>query len=78
MNPPFHLTRKAEPDIGKVFIERASALLAPKGQLWMVANRQLAYALTLDTYFTSINSVAETAQFKVINASRPKKQTFRR
>ena len=78
MNPPFHLTRKAEPDIGKVFIERASVLLAPKGQLWMVANRQLAYEATLDTYFTSISSVAETAQFKVINASRPKKQTFRR
>lgn len=38
----------------------------------MVANRQLAYEATLDTYFTSISSVAETAQFKVINASRPK------
>jgi 16S rRNA (guanine1207-N2)-methyltransferase len=78
MNPPFHTSRKAEPDIGKAFIERASALLGPKGQLWMVANRQLAYETTLDGCFTTVNSVAETAQFKVINASRPKKPTSRR
>ena len=77
MNPPFHLTRKAEPDIGKSFIKQANELLLPKGQLWMVANRQLAYETTLDTYFTTVNSITETPQFKVINASRPKKQIFR-
>jgi len=77
MNPPFHLTRKAEPDIGKSFIKQANELLLPKGQLWMVANRQLAYETTLDSYFTTVNSITETPQFKVINASRPKKQIFR-
>ncbi|EAU51127.1 methyltransferase, putative [Rhodobacterales bacterium HTCC2255] len=77
MNPPFHQTRKAEPDIGKSFIIQASELLTPKGQLWMVANRQLAYETTLDTCFTSVNSITETPQFKVINALRPKKQIFR-
>ena len=77
MNPPFHQTRKAEPDIGKSFIIQASELLTPKGQLWMVANRQLAYETTLDKCFTSVNSITETPQFKVINALRPKKQIFR-
>ena len=77
MNPPFHQSRKAEPDIGKSFIQRASELLSPKGQLWMVANRQLAYETTLDTYFTAVNSITETPQFKVINASRPKKRIFK-
>ena len=32
MNPPFHQTRKAEPDIGKSFIIQASELLTPKGK----------------------------------------------
>lgn len=78
MNPPFHQSRKAEPDIGKAFIAKASTLLTPKGQLWMVANRQLAYEETLDAHFTSVTPVTETPQFKVINASRPKKPTNRR
>lgn len=78
MNPPFHTTRKAEPDIGKAFIERASTLMSPKGALWMVANRQLAYETTLNAYFTSVDAVAETAQFKVIHASRPKKPASKR
>ena len=78
MNPPFHQTRKAEPDIGKAFIAKASAMLAPKGQLWMVANRQLAYEDTLNAYFVQVTPVTETAQFKVINASRPKKPTQKR
>tara|TARA_R110002124_G_scaffold43304_15_gene132984 strand:- start:3133 stop:4143 length:1011 start_codon:yes stop_codon:yes gene_type:complete len=75
MNPPFHQTRKAEPDIGKAFIAHASAMLSPKGQLWLVANRQLAYEDTLDTHFVQVNPVTQTAQFKVIHASRPKKPT---
>jgi len=78
MNPPFHQTRKAEPDIGKAFIAKASTMLAPKGQLWMVANRQLAYEETLDAHFGQVTPVTETTQFKVINASRPKKPTHRR
>jgi 16S rRNA (guanine1207-N2)-methyltransferase len=78
MNPPFHQTRIAEPDIGKAFIAKASAMLAPKGQLWMVANRQLAYEDTLNAYFAQVTPVTETTQFKVINASRPKKPTTKR
>ena len=78
MNPPFHQTRTAEPDIGKAFIAHASTLLGPKGQLWMVANRQLAYEDTLNAHFIQVTPVAQTAQFKVINASRPKKPTNKR
>jgi len=78
MNPPFHQTRKAEVDIGKAFIAKASTLLAPKGQLWMVANRQLAYEETLESHFVSVTPVTETPQFKVINAARPKKPTNKR
>ena len=73
MNPPFHNSRKAEPDIGRAFIQNAARLLGPKGQLWMVANRQLAYEGTLNSCFTNSQIVTETPQFKVIRADRPKK-----
>jgi 16S rRNA (guanine1207-N2)-methyltransferase len=72
MNPPFHVSRKADPSLGRDFIAKASKMLTPKGRLWMVANKQLAYEATLDTHFNTWDYAHQTSQYKVIHARRPK------
>ena len=72
MNPPFHVMRKPDPSIGQGFIRRASALLTPRGELWMVANRNLPYEADLEDSFQKVTTVAQDAGFKVIHAQRPK------
>ncbi|MEM6409527.1 MAG: methyltransferase [Pseudomonadota bacterium] len=71
-NPPFHTGRKPDPALGIAFIEKAAQMLAPKGQLWMVANRNLPYEATLDGLFRTVQTRAQTGGFKVIQASLPK------
>ncbi|WP_422048825.1 class I SAM-dependent methyltransferase [Shimia sp.] len=71
MNPPFHTGRKAEPDLGKSFIHAAAKMLAPSGQLWMVANRHLPYEATLREAFKEVEDVAGDTRFKVLKAQRP-------
>lgn len=72
MNPPFHQSRKAEPQLGREFIQTAARMLQPKGTLWMVANRQLAYESALDAHFRSWEYLEQTPGFKCIRATRPK------
>lgn len=72
MNPPFHVSRKSDPVIGRDFITQAARLLAPKGRLWMVANKQLAYEAALDAHFHTWDYVVQTNQYKIIHARRPK------
>jgi len=72
MNPPFHVSRKADPAIGRDFIAQAAKLLTPKGRLWMVANKQLAYEATLDAHFNTWDYAVQTNQYKIIHARRPK------
>ncbi|WP_193222030.1 class I SAM-dependent methyltransferase [Amylibacter sp. SFDW26] len=72
MNPPFHVSRKADVSLGRDFIAKASKLLAPKGRLWMVANKQLAYEAVLDANFNTWSYEEQTPIFKVIHARRPK------
>lgn len=74
MNPPFHQSRKADPELGRQFIQTAAQMLQPKGTLWMVANKQLAYEATLNACFTKWDYVVQTPRFKVVKASRPKRQ----
>ena len=71
MNPPFHTGRADEPDLGRAFIASASAMLSPKGRLFMVANLHLPYEETLDRHFSKRDVLAETPRYKVIAASRP-------
>lgn len=71
MNPPFHTTRKAEPAIGEAFIRAAAKMLAPSGQLWMVANRHLPYEGVLQDSFQQVEAVAGDTRFKVLLAQRP-------
>lgn len=73
MNPPFHESRKADPDLGRQFIQAAARLLHPRGVLWMVANRHLAYEAALGAQFHSWDYLEQTAGFKCIRATRPKR-----
>jgi 16S rRNA (guanine1207-N2)-methyltransferase len=72
MNPPFHQSRKADPELGRQFIAAAARLLQPKGTLWMVANRQLAYETSLQKHFQSWEILKQSGGFKSIRAMRPR------
>jgi len=76
-NPPFHISRKPDPTLGARFIQKAADMLKPKGQLWMVANRNLPYEATLEARFRKVSIVAQTGGFKVIHAHTPKKASTR-
>ena len=71
MNPPFHTGRAADPDLGRAFIAAAARMLAPTGQLWMVANRHLPYEATLQDHFAKVEEVTGDNRFKIMRAERP-------
>jgi 16S rRNA (guanine1207-N2)-methyltransferase len=69
-NPPFHIGRADEPDLGRQFIRAAAAALRPGGRFWMVANRHLPYEGELRRLFAHGQVHAEHGGFKVIEALR--------
>ena len=71
MNPPFHTSRAADPGLGQAFIRAAAGMLAPNGQLWLVANRQLPYEATLAEHFGTCTKIADRSGFKVLHAAKP-------
>ena len=70
-NPPFHTSRKANPDIGRAFITAAAGMLTPSGQIWLVANRHLPYERTLVENFRNVDEIAGDKSFKILWASKP-------
>jgi 16S rRNA (guanine1207-N2)-methyltransferase len=70
-NPPFHAGRKADPSIGQTFIAAAARILAPHGQLWLVANRHLPYETAVTARFREFAEIAGDAKYKVLRAARP-------
>ena len=74
-NPPFHTGRAADPALGRSFIAAAARLLAPQGQLWMVANRHLPYEAALDAAFSEIDEIGGDNRFKLLRAAKPRRQT---
>lgn len=70
MNPPFHRSRAAEPEIGAGMIRAAAEALKPGGRLFMVANRQLPYEPILSAAFSSHAELARDGMFKVLSARR--------
>jgi 16S rRNA (guanine1207-N2)-methyltransferase len=57
--------------LGRAFVVAAARLLAPSGQLWMVANRHLAYESTLAEAFGEVQEIAGDNRFKILRAARP-------
>lgn len=68
MNPPFHTSRYAAPELGKKFIQIAGSTLPSGGKLLMVANRNLPYEDTLNKVFRHFKVLQERDGFKVIEA----------
>jgi 16S rRNA (guanine1207-N2)-methyltransferase len=66
MNPPFHQSRSAEPDLGKAMIRAASGALKPGARLFMVANRGLPYEAVLKEHFAAHGETARDGTFKVL------------
>jgi 16S rRNA (guanine1207-N2)-methyltransferase len=69
-NPPFHVTRKAEPDLGKSFIRSAFDSLKKGAPLYLVANQHLPYDGLIREVFSSQKITASGGGFKVIEALR--------
>ncbi len=68
-NPPFHTLRgETQPGIGRAFIAAAADALAPRGSLWLVANRNLPYEEALGARFASVRTVVQQGGFKVVEA----------
>lgn len=73
MNPPFHVGRDARPELGLAFISAAAQALGTRGQLWLVANRHLPYAQTLEERFVHLSLLAEDTRFRVWHAKQPRR-----
>lgn len=71
MNPPFHVGRASEPQIGQAFVAAAARILKGHGNLWMVANRHLPYEAELKTRFAKVTEIGGDARFKLFHATRP-------
>jgi 16S rRNA (guanine1207-N2)-methyltransferase len=77
MNPPFHTGRTADPALGAAFIRAARRMLAPSGELWLVANRHLPYDAVLSDCFLEVRDVAGDNGFRVIQAIKPRRDALR-
>ncbi|SFR09011.1 class I SAM-dependent methyltransferase [Poseidonocella sedimentorum] len=73
-NPPFHTGRSADPALGVAFIRSAARNLAPRGQLFLVANRHLPYERSLMDEFATCVEIAGDKGFKVLHATRPRRK----
>lgn len=71
MNPPFHTTREADPDLGLAFLRAAHRGLLPTGTLWLVANRHLPYDRLLPSLFRSVEEIGGDAVFRLTRAAHP-------
>ncbi|TDL76241.1 class I SAM-dependent methyltransferase [Palleronia sediminis] len=72
-NPPFHRGRQGDPGLGRAFIAAAGAMLAPRGTLWLVANRHLPYEQALGAAFAQVEERGDSPSFKLFRATRPRR-----
>jgi len=68
-NPPFHVSRAADPGIGQGFVAAAARILRPGGRLWLVANRHLPYEDAIRAAFGSVDEIGGDKRFKVLAAT---------
>jgi 16S rRNA (guanine1207-N2)-methyltransferase len=69
-NPPFHKEGSEDRALGLAVALQAARLLAPGGELWLVANRHLSYAPALRESFVQIALVAQDSEYHVYRAVR--------
>ncbi|MFZ9199602.1 MAG: class I SAM-dependent methyltransferase [Paracoccaceae bacterium] len=71
MNPPFHINRAADPELGAAFLRAAHRGLLPGGTLWLVANRHLPYDRILNPLFRTVEEIGGDAVFRLTRAAHP-------
>lgn len=71
MNPPFHISRAADPELGAGFLRAAHRGLLPGGTLWLVANRHLPYDRVLTPLFRTVEDIGGDAVFRLTRAAHP-------
>ncbi|WP_224816182.1 class I SAM-dependent methyltransferase [Hasllibacter sp. MH4015] len=71
-NPPFHVGRRADPSLGRAFIQSAARNLTSRGRFFMVANRHLPYEDTLKATFGTGAMLGELEGYKIYEATKPK------
>ena len=69
-NPPFHQKHAVDTSFMLNFAENAKNLLTRKGQLMLVYNAFLTYEKLLQPHFSTITTLAENNQFKVVRTQR--------
>ncbi|MAC76653.1 MAG: MFS transporter [Rhodobacteraceae bacterium] len=74
MNPPFHVGRAADPELGRAFIASAARMLTASGRLFLVANRQLPYETLLTEAFAHCEEIGGDGRFKILKAERPSRR----
>ncbi|QPM91103.1 class I SAM-dependent methyltransferase [Pseudooceanicola algae] len=72
MNPPFHNSRAADPELGRDFIRAAARGLNGRGQLLLVANRHLPYEPLLDELFVDSGEFGGNRSFKLLRGLQPR------
>jgi 16S rRNA (guanine1207-N2)-methyltransferase len=72
-NPPFHVGRRADPSLGRAFIQAAARHLKPSGRFHMVANRHLPYEGALKDAFGTGRLLGELEGYKLYEAAKPKR-----
>lgn len=72
-NPPFHVSRAADPAIGRAFVAAAAKMLKPSGKLWLVANRHLPYEAEAAVHFMDVQEIAGDKRFKILAAAKPRR-----
>jgi 16S rRNA (guanine1207-N2)-methyltransferase len=72
-NPPFHVSGRADPAIGRHFIDAAQRMLRPSGTFWLVANRHLPYESALTTHFADVTEIEGSPAFKLFCVRKPKR-----
>jgi 16S rRNA (guanine1207-N2)-methyltransferase len=69
-NPPFHVGKQTELSVPMQFIEDSWEVLAPGGQLFLVANRTLPYETPIKRRFGNVLMVHDGRRFKVLTATK--------
>lgn len=65
-NPPFHQGKDTDYNFAQQLIRTAKQHLLPRGELWIVANRQLAYEQWAEKSCHSVESVIQENGFKIL------------
>jgi 16S rRNA (guanine1207-N2)-methyltransferase len=69
-NPPFHVGRLEDVDLGRAFLAAAARALRTGGELRFVANRHLPYEAALARDFAQVREAASAHGFKVLVATK--------